>query len=122
VEQALVTLYAAGLTLEDRELDDESDPAEGLTSEEAAGLQRHLGEKLGDSDLYKVLFEPHDLDSTPVVGSLSDDIVDIYRDLRDGFAELHSGKPCCLVVCEHAETQFVQAALPRPFDGRNHQG
>lgn len=93
LEPALVALYAAGLTLQGLGLDDESGPAEGMGTEDAAALQRQLGQKLGNYDLYKVVFEPFDLDSSPVVGSLSDDIVDIYRDLQVGFVELRSGKP-----------------------------
>jgi hypothetical protein len=93
LEPTLVALYAAGLTLEDLGLDDESDHAESMSSEDAAALQRRLGKKLGNYDLYQVVYEPHDLDSSPVVGSLADDIADIYRDLQDGFAELRSGKP-----------------------------
>ena len=92
LEQALVALCAAGLALEELGLDDESDPPEAMTTEEAAALQRHLGQKLGKYDLYIVIYEPYDLDSSPVTGSLADDIADIYRDVQDGFAELRDGK------------------------------
>jgi hypothetical protein len=93
LEPALVALYAAGLALEDLGLDDESDPPEAMTTDEAAALQRHLGQKLGKNDVYLLIYERYDLDSSPVVGSLADDIADIYRDLQDGFAELRGGKP-----------------------------
>lgn len=92
LERALVRLYAAGLVLDHLAPEDDAAPAEGLTNDEAAALQRRLGQKFGDYDYYAVVFDPYDLASAPVTGSLADDVADIYRDLKDGFAELANRK------------------------------
>jgi hypothetical protein len=91
LERSLADLYAAGLTLDDVDPDDDSPPPSALTNDEAAALQRRLGEKLGDIDFFSVVFDPYDFDTTPVTGSLADDLADIYRDLQDGFAALRNG-------------------------------
>jgi len=49
-------------------------------------LFRSLGSYLGDWDAYAEVFDPYEMDDTPVVGSLSDDLADVYRDLRRGLA------------------------------------
>jgi hypothetical protein len=92
LERALVDLYAAGLTLEDLQPDDDSKPRDGLTNDDAAALQRRLGHKFAEYDFYNVVFDPYDRSSSPVTGSLADDVTDVYRDLQEGFAELHAGR------------------------------
>lgn len=44
-------------------------------------------------DIYRVVFDPHDFaeKDEPVVGSLSDDLADIYRDLAGGVALARAG-------------------------------
>jgi len=44
-------------------------------------------------DIYRVVFDPHDFEEKdePVVGSLSDDLVDIYLDLAGGVALARAG-------------------------------
>jgi hypothetical protein len=44
-------------------------------------LYDSLREQLGDLDFYREIFDPHQLAQEPVVGSLSDDIADIYGEL-----------------------------------------
>src|SRR5262249_49354585 len=92
IEPLLVALYAAGLALQQVEPEDDSVAPEALTNDEAAALQRRLGEKFGDFDFYNVVFDPYEVDSTPVTGSLADDIADIYRDLQEGFALRGAGQ------------------------------
>lgn len=56
-----------------------------------AGALRALTAKLGDLDLYSFVFDPYEEPTTPVVGSLANDIADIYRDLAEGFAAVEAG-------------------------------
>ncbi len=44
-------------------------------------------------NFYRVVFEPHDLESDdePVIGMLSDDLADIYRDLAEGLDQAKQG-------------------------------
>jgi hypothetical protein len=46
-----------------------------------------LKEKLGDADLYWTVFDPTK-DKEIVYGTLSNDIADIYRDLKEGLVEI----------------------------------
>ena len=84
VMRSLLLLVANALLLPDLEpttADPLADP-EGLDSEchEVAAAAATLG-----ADLYWEVFDPREL-SEPVAGSLSDDLADIYRDLRRGLA------------------------------------
>jgi hypothetical protein len=54
-------------------------------------LYERLTAKLGDLDLYSFVFDPYEEPTTPIVGSLANDIADIYRDLADGFAAVEAG-------------------------------
>jgi hypothetical protein len=63
-----------------------------MTNDDTTVLRHRIGTKLGDHDLYSVVFDPSERDSAPVTGSLADDVADIYRDLQDGFAELRAGR------------------------------
>ena len=44
-------------------------------------------------NFYRVVFDPHDFEATdePVVGMLSDDLADIYRDLAEGLSNHEQG-------------------------------
>ncbi len=45
-------------------------------------------------DMYRAIYNPlSEKDDAPVVGSLLDDLADIARDLRKGFAALRAGSP-----------------------------
>jgi hypothetical protein len=48
-------------------------------------LYDSLREKLGDWDLYWMVFDPR-TDNEAIHSSLADDIADIYRDLKDGIS------------------------------------
>jgi hypothetical protein len=45
----------------------------------------------GDLDLYQKIFDPY-VDEAPVWGSLSDDVLDIYRDLQCGLVAYDAGQ------------------------------
>ena len=82
--RSLLLLVANALLLPDLEptTADPLDDPEGLDSEcqDVAAAAATLG-----VDLYWEVFDPREL-SEPVAGSLSDDLADIYRDLRRGLA------------------------------------
>lgn len=46
-----------------------------------------------EQDHYRECFNPFELEEEPVVGSLSDDLGDIYTDLREGLDILERGTP-----------------------------
>jgi Domain of unknown function (DUF5063) len=89
LEAHLVALYGAAIDLPFGGVD-EPDAPSSMTSGEWQTLYRRLSEKLGDTNDYRLMFDPYE-DEMPVVASLADDIADIYRDLKDGFALLNAG-------------------------------
>jgi len=54
-----------------------------LRSHDHQRLYPMLKEKLGDWDLYRHVFDPTK-DEEAILGTLSDDLADIYHDLKDG--------------------------------------
>ena len=76
---------------EDAQSDDELPKASRWTHEERRNLFKLLQEKLSGWDQYWVIFDPtNDLD--PVLGSIADDLVDIYFDLKEGLALHEAGQ------------------------------
>lgn len=75
----LLALYSAALSLPSVEPDDADassspDPPEGWPA-------------FGEKDIYWEVFDPYDHENTePVAGSLADDVLDVYRDIRRGLA------------------------------------
>jgi hypothetical protein len=67
---------------------------------------------MGDAEFYRLFFDPYEEDQEAVTASLSDDLLDIYRDLRSGLAILDSGR-------QHAE---VDAAWEWRFGFEGHWG
>src|SRR5713101_6096576 len=67
----------------------------GPRTERTAWLRRveiAIAERMGgDSTPYSIVFHPRDLDETPVVGTLVDDLESIYEDLNEGTALLTAG-------------------------------
>jgi hypothetical protein len=53
-------------------------------------LYHRLQHKLGDADLYWMVFDATK-DREAIRGSLADDIADVYRDLKDGLAVMAAG-------------------------------
>jgi hypothetical protein len=81
----LPPLYHAASRLPETELDDDDDP-EGreLTHEQWAQIFNELLGLLGEDHAYREVFDPTARDvEESLLGSLADDLADIYRDLRD---------------------------------------
>jgi hypothetical protein len=89
LERHLVALYSAAIDLPFGGVD-LADAPHSMTSGEWQALNERLSEKLGDTNDYQLMFDPYE-DKKPVVASLADDVADIYRDLKDGFALLDEG-------------------------------
>ncbi len=106
LQRQLATLYAAGLSLpaeavaapddsEDEEPElgsPEMDPDRG-ENDEWHSLFISLGQVFGSRNHYREIFDPYEPETEkPVVGSLADDVADIYRDLADGRAKWRRGE------------------------------
>lgn len=103
----LPLLYAGGLGLPDVSVDGEPDGAakaddaraelsdddcDRAMDDEMRALCRGLGERIGaERDFYAEVFDPYSDTREPVIGSLADDLADIYRDLVDGLRAWRSG-------------------------------
>lgn len=96
--QCLLALYEAGWgdhgvgRVPDvaSEVDENEDESEGeVDSSLAVDAKRWVG--FGELDLYWETFDPY-TDGEPVAGSLTDDVVDVYRDLRRGLAWWERGE------------------------------
>ena len=71
-----------------------------MKQQEWGQLYDSLKEKLGDWDLYWMVFDPR-TDNEAIHGSLADDIADIYRDLKDGIGLKETNKvPACEIIFE----------------------
>lgn len=105
----LARLYALGLALPSTDVlfDDDPDDAGIAEWEPAASTRgpdrgedvrqvrilRSLAGKLGRWDLYREVFDPYEPPSEPeVMSSLSDDLGDIYHDLRSGLLRWKRGE------------------------------
>jgi hypothetical protein len=89
LERHLAALYLAAIDLPPGDADGPDAPP-SMTHDEGHALSRRLSEKLGDADYYRLIFDPYRADPE-VTASLAEDVVDIYRDLRDGFGLLEAG-------------------------------
>jgi hypothetical protein len=89
LEGHLLALYGAALDLT------LADPAErdapGVSHEEWGAVFGRVASRLGDADAYWLVLDPFAEDA-PVLGSLSDDVADIYGDLKSGL-RLIEGHP-----------------------------
>lgn len=93
ISEALLELALIVQRLPEIECDCGDDQTERIAHGESQGLLAALRGRLGDRDLYRVVFDPTDADDRdPVVSSLADDLTDIYRDLADGLALWEAGR------------------------------
>jgi len=76
VRQRLLELYEAGSNLP------EVEAPQGIDADESPEAPMSWP-GFGDVDVYWEVFDPYE-ESAPVAGSLSDDVLDIYRDVRRG--------------------------------------
>ncbi|HEY2412702.1 MAG TPA: DUF5063 domain-containing protein [Pirellulaceae bacterium] len=93
IREILPMLYYQALKLPDVESTDEEIRRE-ISHEEWSRMFASLQRKLGVNDLYWEIYDPikTDLDK-PVAASLSDDLADIWRDLKDGLSNWSDGSP-----------------------------
>lgn len=103
VQQAaylLATLYAAGLSLPtlDNGPEEQQASIEDTSFEHTSEIQRQtkdeierqIGRKLGKHNLYWEFFDPYD-QSSPLTNTLSDDLSDIYGDIKRGLIAYQKG-------------------------------
>ena len=62
-----------------------------IGNEEYSRIVFKLKNVLVDKDYYRMFFDPYEQDVEPIYGSLSDDLADIWRDLKGGFEAYRSG-------------------------------
>ena len=109
VQLRLAQLYAAGLTLPWRSTPrtDENDnlgnrvalaeskptlsDLDRLSHEEWRRVYEDIGSRLAGPDMYMEMFDPFGWDEEPVVGSLADDLADIYQEIRAGLLQWRRG-------------------------------
>jgi len=85
----LPTLYLMALDLPQGDTVSEEGFETIVSHEEWQAIFLKLQGYFGEKDLYFHVFNPIDLtDDRPVAGSLSDDLSDIYRDLKEGIVRL----------------------------------
>lgn len=95
VQQAaylLATLYAAGLSLPtlDNEPEEQQASIEDTSFEHTSEIERQTGQKLGKHNLYWEFYDPYD-QSNPLTTTLSDDLSDIYRNIKPGLIAYQKG-------------------------------
>ena len=88
VRQLLLTLYQKGLyfPLHDGDSDEDTDD---LFGDNYFAVLKLIGKKVGKTDFYLHIYDPtNPSDEKPVGGSLTDDLGDIYRDLKRALLQL----------------------------------
>lgn len=95
VQQAaylLATLYAAGLSLPtlDNGPEEQQASIEDTSFEHTSEIERQTGQKLGKHNLYWEFYDPYD-QSNPLTTTLSDDLSDIYRNIKPGLIAYQKG-------------------------------
>jgi hypothetical protein len=89
--ERLAVLYAAGLALPRLAAMETEGSEDARPHDQArAALADRIRAKLGDLDDYRFVFDPYESHEPPVDGSLSDDLSDIYQDLKHGL-DLYTG-------------------------------
>ena len=84
IGKTLGKLFAAAIELLEVRIDvSEHYEAMTMSHDDWSKLFSSLRKKLGDDDGYWIVFDPYN-EEAPVFTSLSDDLSDIYRDLRSG--------------------------------------
>jgi hypothetical protein len=87
--QLLLTLHLQALELPS--LSTSGDDASRTIEHEQWGIVRNRIASRIESDHYFMIFDPFEETPEPVVGSLSDDLSDIWRDLKEGLLHLDEG-------------------------------
>jgi hypothetical protein len=84
IQETLAGLYALATRLPHvRPATSDAGP-DRITHDQWHRLYKEIGARLGEADHYRMVFDPADpTDSEAIVTTLSDDLADIYRDLKD---------------------------------------
>lgn len=98
---ALSGIYAAALELPETEPSSTDPEADGLVPEDRPGALKRMEDMLGADDWYWTV-APFLKEDAPelLTGSLADDLMDVYHDLRDGLDHLRAGWPETDVIWE----------------------
>ena len=84
-QKHLFELYNVGKALQWVELESEINDDNETESNRRHDELRFIGERLGDCQYYWHVFDPSiENDTEPVCGDLTDDLGDIYKDLKQG--------------------------------------
>jgi hypothetical protein len=86
----LSTLYLLAIELPDVSVGSTGTPSPVVSHETAVEIARDVGNKLGDYNIYWLLFDPFEV-TEPVAGELSDDLTDIYKELLEGLSVFRAG-------------------------------
>lgn len=90
----LLRLYEGAMLLPDIEASEEAPPR--IDHETWKVMFDAIAARMPGRDFYWTVFEPVELDPpNPVVGSLADDIADIWGDLKPGLVLIDTGGPNC---------------------------
>ena len=85
--QLLLTLHLQALKLPELGT---GTSASRIEMEKWKGIKDRIASKL-DRDSYAMIFEPFDESPEPILGSLSDDLGDIWKDLKEGLLQFDVG-------------------------------
>jgi len=90
----LLHLYESAMRLPDTDAPEEE--VRGISHESWRAMFESIAARLPGRDFYWIVFEPLKLEPpNPVVGSLADDVADIWRDLKPGLLLIDTGEPNC---------------------------
>jgi hypothetical protein len=88
----LLRLYEGAMLLPEAETSEDDAPR--IDYETSKAMFDSIAARMPGRDSYWTVFEPLDLEPpSPVVGSVADDIADIWRDLNPGLLLIDSGRP-----------------------------
>jgi hypothetical protein len=65
--------------------------AGSVSDERYNEIAQFVKAKFIDDDYYTMMFDPYEIAAEPVVGSLSDDLADIWRGIKSGLEALNKG-------------------------------
>ncbi len=86
----LSTLYSLAIELPEVSVGSTETLPPVISHETAVEIARDVGTKLGDYNVYWLVFDPFEV-AEPVAGALSDDLTDIYKDLLEGLSAFQAG-------------------------------
>jgi len=87
-QEAVADLFHLALSLPRVAPDTVDGPADRISNEQWWSTCNQLGETLGEANAYWLVFDPADAkDHEAIVSTLSDDLADIYRDLKTSLGD-----------------------------------